>query len=116
MAIIDWPLSERPREKLLQQGPDSLSDAELLAIFLRTGTAGQTALDLARNLLSTFDGLRGVLEADLHEFCRQPGMGESKFVLLRAALALSQRHMLEGLRRSDCLSSSALTRNYLRGR
>ncbi len=116
MAINDWPVSERPREKLLQQGPQSLSDAELLAIFLRTGTAGQTALDLARALLSAFGSLRGVLETSLPEFCSHPGMGESRYALLHAALELSQRHMLDGLQRGDCLTSSTLTRNYLRGR
>ena len=58
MAISDWPEAERPREKLLARGPSSLSDAELLAIFLRTGVAGKTALDLARDLLVEFGGLR----------------------------------------------------------
>lgn len=116
MAITDWPAQERPREKLLQQGAGSLSDAELLAIFLRTGMAGCSALDLARNLLNTFGSVRGVLDAPLAEFCDQPGMGQSRFVLLQAALQLAQRHLLEGLQRSDCLNSSALTRNYLRCR
>ncbi len=116
MAINEWPLQERPREKLLQQGPDSLSDAELLAIFLRTGMAGHSALDLARNLLKTFGSVRGILDASPAQFCAQRGMGESKYVVLQAALQLAQRHLLEGLQRSDCLHSSALTRNYLRCR
>jgi len=116
MTIPDWPLAERPREKLLQQGANSLSDAELLAIFLRTGLPGQSALDLARKLLTTFGSLRGVLDASLSDFCDQPGMGASKYVLLQAALQLAQRHLQEGLQRSDCLSSSLLTRNYLRSR
>ncbi|HTQ98506.1 MAG TPA: DNA repair protein RadC [Candidatus Acidoferrum sp.] len=116
MAINDWPLAERPREKLLQQGPDSLSDAELLAIFLRTGQAGRSALDLARELLGAFGSVRGVLDAPMEQFCRQHGMGESKYVVLQAALQLAQRHLLEGLQRQDCLHSSALTRNYLLSR
>ena len=116
MAINHWPLRERPREKLLQQGATSLSDAELLAIFLRTGLAGHSALDLARNLLTAFGSVRGVLEATLEEFCAQPGMGSSRYVQLQAALELTQRHMLEGLQRTDCLNSSVLTRNYLKGR
>ena len=116
MAINDWPSHERPREKLLQRGPESLSDAELLAIFLRSGIVGRSALDLARLLLTTFGGVRGGLEAPQQEFCRQPGMGQSKYVQLQAALELARRHMLETLQRSDCLTSSALTRNYIRSR
>ena len=101
MAINEWPLQERPREKLLQQGPASLSDAELLAIFLRTGMAGQSALDQARSLLNTFGSVRGILDASAAEFCAERGMGESKYVLLQAALQLAQRHMLEALQRDD---------------
>jgi DNA repair protein RadC len=116
MAIADWPEQERPREKLLKFGAQSLSDAELLAIFLRTGTAGRSAIDLARGLLGTFGGVRGIIEAALEDFCAEPGMGSSKYAQLQAAVELSQRHMLETLRRSDCLTSSALTRNYIRSR
>jgi DNA repair protein RadC len=116
MAISDWPVQERPREKLLQQGAESLSDAELLAIFLRTGISGNSALDLARGLLTTFGSVRGILEAQRVDFCAQPGMGDSKFAQLQAALELTRRHMLETLQRSDCLTSSALTRNYIRSR
>lgn len=115
-TINNWPERERPREKLLQQGPDSLSDAELLAIFLRVGVAGQSAVDLARNLLTVFGSVRGVLEATPDDFCAQHGMGSSRYVQLQAALELAQRHLLEGLQRNDCLNSSVLTRNYLRGR
>lgn len=116
MAINDWPLQERPREKLLMQGAESLSDAELLAIFLRTGTPGCSALDLGRNLLAAFGSVRGILEASHTDFCAQPGMGDSKFAQLQAALELTRRHMLENLQRSDCLTSSALTRSYIRSR
>ena len=116
MAITDWPHCERPREKLLHQGPDALSDAELLAIFLRTGVKGGSALDLARTLLTTFGTLRGVLESSKEDFCNQKGMGESKYATLQAAMHLVQRYLLEGLRRSDCLNSSSNTRNYLRSR
>ena len=116
MAINEWPAQERPREKLLHQGAQSLSDAELLAIFLRTGMPGQSALDQARSLLKAFGSVRGVLEASPAEFCAERGMGESKYVMLQAALQLAQRHMLEALQRNDCLHSSALTRDYLRCR
>lgn len=116
MAISDWPLQERPREKLLMQGAEALSDAELLAIFLRTGTAGSSALDMGRNLLAAFGSVRGILDASQADFCAQPGMGDSKFAQLQAALELTRRHMLENLQRSDCLTSSALTRSYIRSR
>ena len=116
MAISDWPEQERPREKLLHQGAESLSDAELLAIFLRTGTAGHSALDLARGLLTAFGGVRGVLDAGKDQFCAEHGMGDSKYAQLQAALELTRRHMLETLQRSDCLTSSALTRDYIRCR
>jgi DNA repair protein RadC len=116
MPINSWPVHERPREKLLLHGAESLSDAELLAIFLRSGTLGHSALDLARQLLITFGGVRGVLEAGKDTFCAEPGMGESKYAQLQAALELTRRHMLETLQRSDCLTSSALTRNYIRSR
>jgi DNA repair protein radc len=114
--IKDWPDDERPREKLLTRGADKLSDAELLAIFLRTGVAGCSALDLARKLLSTYGSVRGVLDAPRTEFCQQPGVGESKYAQLQAALELSRRHLLEAMQRNDCLNSSALTRRYLRAR
>jgi len=79
MAITDWPEEERPREKLLAKGPRVLSDAELLAIFLRTGINGKTALDLARDLLQRFGGLRPLLEADAADFCQTKGMGPVKY-------------------------------------
>ena len=116
MGIKQWPILERPREKLLAQGAVQLSDAELLAIFLRTGIPGCSALDLARQLLDRFEGVRGVLEAPVGQFCAQRGLGASKYAQLQAALELTRRHMLEGLQRSDCLTSSALTRDYIRAR
>jgi DNA repair protein RadC len=115
-SIKHWPDHQRPREKLLAQGAGLLSDAELLAIFLRTGIAGRSALDLARALLGAFGGVRGVLEAPQAEFCAQPGMGASKYAQLQATLELSRRHMLQGLQRVDCLTSTALTRRYLHSR
>ena len=116
MAISDWPVEERPREKLLARGADALSDAELLAIFLRTGLPGKSAVDLARELLQHFDGLRGLLEADKKAFCAVKGMGEAKFAQLQATLELSRRHLLSTLQRGDALTSPADTRNYLSAR
>ena len=73
MAIKDWPAGERPRERLLSNGAGTLSDAELLAIFLRTGVPGKTAVDLARELLDRFGSLRGLLNAPRTTFCEAPG-------------------------------------------
>ncbi|MEX2366272.1 MAG: DNA repair protein RadC [Pseudohongiellaceae bacterium] len=116
MTITDWPEQERPREKLLKNGSRSLSDAELLAIFLRTGIRGMSALDIARQLLAVFGGIRGILEADCPTFCQHPGMGPSKYVQLQAVLELAQRHLYESLRREASLTSSQLTRDYLKAR
>ena len=82
MAITDWPEGERPREKLLIRGAPSLSDAELLAIFLRTGVAGQSAVDLARGLILRFGSLTQLFAASEAEFCAEHGLGKAKFVLL----------------------------------
>jgi len=78
MTIQDWPQSERPREKLVEKGVGSLSDAELLALFIRTGRPGYSAVDVARELLIEFDGLRNVLLADKTRFCAFPGMGVAR--------------------------------------
>ena len=88
MPITDWPADERPREKLLKRGAAALSDAELLAIFLRTGVAGRTAVDLARDLLSRFGGLRPLLQADLNAFCAARGLGQAKYTQLQAVLEM----------------------------
>jgi DNA repair protein RadC len=113
MPITDWPDDERPREKLLQKGPSALSDAELLAIFLRTGIRGKTAVDLGRELLSEYGSLRALLEADLERFSRSPGLGAAKYAQLQAVLEMSRRHLREELNRTDALTSPDLTRRYL---
>lgn len=113
MAITDWPVHERPREKLLQRGPQALSDAELLAIFLRTGIPGKTAVDLARELLECFGGLRPLLEADYSEFCRGRGLGLAKYVQLQACLEMGRRHLEAKLTRGDALTDPQATQHYL---
>ena len=113
MSIKDWPSAERPREKLLNLGAENLSDAELLAIFLRTGTRGQTAVDLARNLLQHFGDLRMLLSASSKEFCEAYGLGIAKYVQLKAVLELSKRHFECQLQRSDPLTDPHTTRSYL---
>ena len=114
MSIRDWPAAERPREKLLEQGSASLSDAELLAIFLRTGVSGKSAVDLARHLLAEFGSLRALLEADLGSFCRQLGLGPAKFSQLQAVLEMGRRHLAERLRRDSALESPQAVRDYLK--
>ena len=116
MAIRDWPASERPREKLLERGADSLSEAELLAIFLRTGVKGRSAVDLARQMLSHFGGLRALLSASQEEFCAMPGMGPAKYAQLQATLAMARRHLGKALERGKPLTDPVATRKYLQAR
>ncbi|MEF8834479.1 MAG: DNA repair protein RadC [Halofilum sp. (in: g-proteobacteria)] len=116
MAITDWPAAERPREKMLERGPAALSDAELLAIFLRTGSAGRTAIDLARELLEAFGGLRPLLAADRVSFCERPGLGDAKYAQLQATLEMGRRHLDEELLRGEALTSTLATRRYLAAR
>lgn len=114
MAITDWPLAERPREKLLNQGAAALSDAELLAIFLRTGIPGRSAVDLARDLLSGFGSLRALLQADLKLFCGHAGLGPAKFAQLQAVMEMGRRHLYEEMQRGDALTSPGSVRRYLK--
>jgi len=114
MPITDWPEAERPREKLLARGAEALSDAELLAIFLRTGVAGKTAVDVARELLAQFGGLRPLLAAEHAVLCAAPGLGNAKYAQLMAALEIGRRHLGEALTRGTALESSRDTREYLR--
>ena len=114
MSIRDWPAAERPREKLLELGAAALSDAELLAIFLRTGVAGQSAVELARRLLADFGSLRALLEADLPAFSAHLGLGPAKFAQLQAVLEMARRHLAERLRRDSALESPQAVRDYLK--
>lgn len=114
MAITQWPLSERPREKLLQRGVNALSDAELLAIFLRTGITGKSAVDLSRELLSHFGNLTGIFAASQTNFCQIPGMGIAKYAQLQAVLEMARRALSEELKNGNTMSSPALVRDFLR--
>jgi len=116
MPITDWPMAERPREKLLKQGASALSDAELLAIFLRTGIRGKTAVDLARDLLNDFGGLRHLLSAGQQAFCCHAGLGPAKYAQLQAVLEMGRRHLFETLQRGEPLTDPATTRQYLQAR
>ncbi|MEH6650259.1 MAG: DNA repair protein RadC [Motiliproteus sp.] len=116
MAISDWPEQERPREKLLKQGPEALSDAELLAIFLRTGVPGKSAVDLARELITQFGGLRSLLAASETQFCLGKGLGRAKFTQLQAVLEMGRRYLAEELGQRDCFTSLAETGRFLSSR
>jgi DNA repair protein RadC len=113
MSIKDWPQDERPREKLLARGAAALSDAELLAIFLRTGVQGKSALDVARDLITHFNGLSGLLDAQLAEFCQVKGLGSAKFAQLHAVLELSRRYLHSRLQRGNALTDPDMTAAYL---
>lgn len=113
MGIADWPASERPREKLLERGPEALSDAELLAIFLRVGVSGMSAVDLARQLLAEYGSLNALLAADQATFCAARGLGVAKFTQLQAVMEMARRHATEALAEVDVLSAPDATRRYL---
>jgi DNA repair protein RadC len=114
VTIKDWPEDERPRERLLARGPQVLTDAELIAIFLRTGTAGRTALDLGRDALARFGGLSGLLAATPSELTSMPGLGPAKSAQLQAVLELARRSLREDVRRDTALNSPGAVRDYLR--
>ncbi len=113
MAISDWAEEERPREKLLIKGAAALSDAELLAIFLRTGVKGCSAVDLARNLLNDNGGLSQLLAANEEQFCQSKGVGQAKYVQLQAVVEMSRRYLSEKIQRGNILSSVSDVKNYL---
>ena len=114
MAISDWPKDERPRERLLEQGAAVLSDAELLAIFLRVGRRGKSAVDLARELIGRFGSLNRLFAASQAEFSTIAGMGPAKFAQLQAVIEMSRRALGEEMKGGDALTSPATVRDYLK--
>lgn len=114
MAISDWPAEERPRERLLKRGAAALSDAELLAILLRVGTRGRSAVDLARMLLEHFGSLTRLFNASADEFTAIPGMGSAKSVQFQAVLELARRALQEELSRRDLFATPEAVRDWLR--
>jgi DNA repair protein RadC len=113
MAITDWPENDRPREKLLAHGPKTLSDAELLALFLRVGTRGQSAVDLARTLLGRFGTLNRLCNADADEFIIVPGMGLAKYAQLQAVMELARRALAERLADGELFDTPEVVRDWL---
>jgi DNA repair protein RadC len=113
MGITEWPAQERPRERLLRLGPQALSDAELLALFLRNGDRERDAVSFARHLLVQFGSLRDVLESSNEGLMAIPGIGPAKAAVLKATLALAQRYLETPLVRGGVFSGSADVRRYL---
>jgi DNA repair protein RadC len=114
MSIREWPEDDRPREKLINRGAENLTDTELLAIFLRTGVKGKSAIELARDLLDDFKGLRNLLYADRDRFCQHKGLGLAKYTQLHAVLELARRHLNETLMETDTFTSPREVCNFLR--
>jgi len=111
--IREWPQSERPREKLLSKGSGALSDAELLAIFLRTGTRGKNAIEMAREILNDVGGLRPLLNLSQNQLCSYNGIGSAKYVQFQAGLELGRRYLMEQMTERELISSPQASRDYL---
>lgn len=113
MSISNWPKEDQPREKLLTYGANHLTHAELLAIFLNTGTKDKTAVDIAKELLQEFGNLKNLLVANQSELCKKKGVGIKKYLLLQAAIELGQRYQQEDIKRGDTLNNSKQTQQFL---
>ncbi len=113
MAITDWPEELRPRERLIKHGPHALSDAELLAVFLRVGVTGKSAVDLGRDMVGHFGSLNAMFSATLADFSAINGLGPAKFAQLQAVLELARRALAEELRDGVTLSSPLAVKQYL---
>jgi len=113
MPIPDWPLNRRPREKLMIRGAKNLSDAELLAIFIHSGTKRKTAIDLANSLLRHFGGIRNLFDATKEQICKSPGIGQAKYVQLQAALEVARRYLEEQLINTNVISNAETAHLYL---
>lgn len=113
MAIKDWHENDRPREKLLKFGASSLTDSELLAIFLRVGVKGKSAVDLAEELLSHFGSLHSLLQSSEKQFCHAKGLGQAKYIQLRAVLEMAKRHFQSGLDKGVAMNDPETVAQYL---
>src|SRR5438067_2363767 len=113
MSIRHWPHPERPREKLLERGAHALSDAELLALLLGSGTRGRTAVELGRMLIAEFGSLRELLNSEAQRCLAQSGIGPARYAILKAALELARRHFREALRLGPALAAPEATRTFL---
>ncbi|MFM9969435.1 MAG: DNA repair protein RadC [Burkholderiales bacterium] len=114
MSISDWPVTERPRERLLESGAQVLADAELLAICLRTGIQGKSAVELARDLIGAFGSVRALLASSAKELSRHRGLGNAKAAQLLASVELARRSLREEVEACDALTSPQALKDYLR--
>ena len=114
MSIVQWPVDQRPREKLIRQGAQVLSDAELLAVFLRVGVKGKSAVELGHQLLQQYGSLQALLSSTLESFSSIHGLGPAKFAQLQAVLELARRMLSEDLKKGMTLSSTTQVKDYLR--
>jgi len=114
--LCRWPQEERPREKLLHKGAQSLSDPELLAIFLRTGIAGKNVIELSREIIQFFGSLKNLFAATEEEFCQIKGLGRAKYVQLQACLEMSQRYIGEQIAQQDAMKNPAQVKQYVQSR
>jgi DNA repair protein RadC len=115
-TLARWPADDRPREKLLKRGPNALTDSELLAIFLRTGVQGKNVVELARDMLAHFGGLKNLFAADYASFTAFKGLGQAKFVQLQACLEMSQRYLAEQLTTGDAINNPSEVKSYIQSR
>lgn len=113
MTISDWPEHQRPRERLIRDGARALSDAELLAVFLRVGVRGKNAVELAHDMVQRFGSLQGLFGANLRDFSAIPGLGSAKFAQLQAVMELARRAIAEQLQAGLTLSSPQAVKAYL---
>ncbi len=113
VSIRAWPRGERPRERLIERGAQALSDAELVAVLLGTGSAGANALELARQLIAHFGSLRRMLSAHRRDLLDQRGLGPARYAMLMAALELARRHYCEAMRAGPAMNAPAATRQFL---
>lgn len=116
MAINHWPENERPREKLVYAGPQALSDAELLAILIRTGSAGRSAVGIGRELIKAHGSLRAIMDLNVEKMCQHKGLGPVTYAQLQACLELGRRYLEQGLKNDIALTSSQETRRFLRAK
>ncbi|TLY61576.1 MAG: JAB domain-containing protein [Gammaproteobacteria bacterium] len=113
MSIRHWPISERPREKVLERGAQALSDAELLALLLGSGSRGRSAVELARALLTEFGSLRELLNADRPRWLGQHGIGPARYAAMQAAVELARRYFRQGMRIGPVLDAPGAARAFL---
>ncbi len=114
MGISNWPAHQRPRERLIREGAQALSDAELLAVFLRVGVRGKSAVELGGDMVRHFGSLQALLRASLQEFTNVPGLGPAKYAQLNAVIELARRAISDEMLSGESICSPQAAKQYLR--